>query len=200
MAYGGGDVSQWASDVLVSKLKLFNFNNSTETGSYPLIRAADRYPSEDWKYIHPHPAAGLEYRPSVEGFFEAFIVRERDFENEQPFLKLFPHLSEYPTKDLWSPRPSKKNLWAYRGRADDIIVFKPGYMCDPTSMEQHVSQHPAVQAVLMAGTGRFQPVFLIERTNDQPISSTEERELIEQLWPIIKGANRAYKIDSRVSK
>lgn len=73
-------------------------------------------------------------------------------------------------------------------------------MCDPTSMEQHVSQHPGVQAVLMAGTGRFQPVLLIERTNDQPISSTEERELIEQLWPIIEGANRACKIDSRVSK
>ena len=200
VTYGGGDVSQWSGDALASKVKLFNFNGSTETGSFPLLRPSERYPSEDWKYIHPHPAAGIEFRPSLHGQFEAFIVRNTVFENEQPVFKLFPQLQEYPTKDLWAPHPSKKDLWAYRGRADDTIVFKPGYMCDPVSMEQHVSQHPEVRAVLMAGTGRSQPVLLIERADDRSLSPIAEQDLTEQIWPIIKEANETYKMGTRVSK
>lgn len=49
LAYGGGDVSQWAGDALCPSIRLFNFMGSTETGSFPLLRPSDRYPSEDWK-------------------------------------------------------------------------------------------------------------------------------------------------------
>ena len=200
VTYGGGDVSQWSGDAIASKVKLFNFNGSTETGSFPLLRPSDRFPFKDWKYIHPHPAAGIEFRPSLHGQFEAFIVRNTSFENEQPVFKLFPHLKEYPTKDLWTPHPSQKNLWAYRGRADDTIVFKPGYMCDPIFMEQHVSQHSEVRAALMAGTGRSQPALIIERADDQPSSPTTEQELTERIWPIIDEANQTYKMGCKVSK
>ena len=198
--YGGGDVSQWSGDALASKVKLFNFYGSTETGSFPLLRPSEWYPSEEWKYIHPHPAAGIEFRPSLHGHFEAFIVRNAVFENEQPVFKLFPQLQEYPTKDLWAPHPSKEGLWAYRGRADDTIVFKPGYMCNPIFMEQHVSQHPEVRAVLMAGTGRSQPVLVIERADDRSLSLVAEQDLTEQIWPLVEEANGTYKMGARVSK
>ncbi len=200
VTYGGGDVSQWSGDALTHKVKLFNFNGSTETGGFPLLRPRDVYPSEDWKYIQPHPAAGLEFRPTIHGLFEAFLVRDPVFENEQPVFKLFPHLQEYPTKDLWAPHPSKEGLWTYRGRADDIIVFKTSFMCDPIPMEQQVSCHQDVQAVLMSGTGKFQPALLIERTSEPRHSQDTERELTEQLWPMIEKANQSYKLDSRVSK
>lgn len=200
VTYAGGDVSQWSGDALASKVKLFNFNGSTESGSYPLLRPSDRYPSEDWKYIHPHPAAGIEFRASVHGLFEAFIVRNPDYENEQPVCKIFPHLHEYPTKDLWAPHPTKQELWAYRGRADDTILFKPGYMCDPIPMEQHLSQHPDVRAVLMTGTGRSQPALLIERASEEHLSPTAEQQFTDQLWPIIEEANQRYKMGTRVSK
>ena len=200
VTYGGGDVSQWPGDALASKVKLFNFNGSTETGSFLLFRPPEHLPSEDWKYIHPHPAAGIEFRPSLHGQFEAVIVRNTESENEQPVFKLFPQLKEYPTKDLWTPHPSKKDLWAYRGRADDTVLFKPGYMCDPVSMEQHVSQHPELRAVLMAGTGRSQPALIIELADDQPLSPAAERERTTRIWPIVEEANQTYKMGTRVAK
>ena len=200
VTYGGGDVSQWSGDVLQSRVKLFNFNGSTETGSLPSLRPSGSYPSEDWKYIQPHPAAGIEFQPSIQGLFEAVIIRNQDFEDEQPVFKIFPHLQQYPTKDLWAPHPSRKGVWAYRGRADDIIVFKPGYMCDPIPMEQHVSSHPDVQAVLMVGTGRSQPALIIERTGDQSLDQVTEQELTNRLWPTIEEANQSYKMGTRVLK
>lgn len=96
--------------------------------------------------------------------------------------------------------PLKKDLWAYRGRVDDTILSKQGYMCNQISMEQHVSQHSEVRAVLMAGTGRSQPALIIERAGDQPLSSPAEQEVTEQIWPIIEEANRTYKMGTRVSK
>ena len=200
VVYAGGDISQWSGDALASRVRLFNFNGSTETGSFPLLRLTGQYPSEDWKYICPHPAAGLEFRPSVHGLYEAFIVRNTSFEDEQPVFKIFPDLTEYPTKDLWAPHPSKDGLWAYRGRADDTILFKPGYMCDPTTMEQRIALHPKVGAVVMAGTDRFQPALIIERTDDQSSSPVREQNLTEELWPLIQEANQLYKLGARVNK
>lgn len=200
VTYGGGDVSQWSGDALASKVKLFNFNGSTETAIFPLLRPSGDYPSEDWKYMHPHPAAGLEFRPSTDGLFEAVIIRNTTYEDEQRVFKIFPHLKEYPTKDLWAPHPSKTGLWTYHGRADDTFNTKSGYLCDPIPMEHNVSKHPEVRAILMVGNGRFQPALIIERVDDQPMSPAAEQKLNAELWPLIQEANQKYKWGARVSK
>lgn len=201
VAYGGGDISQFAGDTITTKVRLFSFNGSTETGLYPLLRPSGTFPAEDWKYIHPHPAGGLEFRPRPHGVYEAFIVRNPDFEQEQPVFKIFPHLQEFATQDLFTPHPSKPNLWTYHGRADDIIVFKTTMQTNPTAMEQHVGHHPQVQGAIMAGTGRFQPCLLIELgTSPDSPSPARAAELIEELWPIVEQANQTYQIDSRISK
>ena len=200
VAYGGGDISELAGDAFASRCRLFNFNGSTETASYPILRSSGRYPFEDWKYIHPHPKIGLEFRPSIQGLFEAVMVKHSAFEEEQPVFKIFPHLEEYPTKDLFAPHPTKPNLWAFQSRADDTIVFKPGYMCNPLTFEQHMSQHPDVQVVLMAGTGRFQPALLIELASKGSLSTLSNQERTRQLWPIIEEANKMYKTGARVSR
>lgn len=200
IVYGGGDVSQLAGSAMASRSQVFNFNGSTETGCFPILRPSGKYPSEDWKYLHLHPAAGIEFRPSVNGLFEAFIIRNTKFEDEQPVFKIFPQIKEYPTKDLWMPHPSKPNLWAYHGRADDIIVFGPGYMCNPIAMEQHVAHHPKIRAALMAGTGRSQPALLVEPANDHPLSPAEKHDFVEEIYPAVKEANQGYKLGARVSK
>lgn len=119
---------------------------------------------------------------------------------EQPVSNLFPQLNEYPTKDLFAPHPSKLDLWTHRGRLDDSILFKPGYMCDPVTMEQIVSQHKEVGAVLMVGTGRFQPALIIEREDSTSASPATEQELTERIWPTVEEANQKYKIGARVLK
>lgn len=118
VVYGGGDVSQSLGDAMAPKVQLFNFNGSTETGSFPLLRPSDNFPSQDWKYILPHPAAGLEFRPSAHGLYEVFIVKNKVYEDEQPVFKIFPHFEEFPTKDLFAPHPTKPGLWTYRGRSN----------------------------------------------------------------------------------
>lgn len=170
---GGGDVSLATGDAFASRYRLFNLNGSTETGSYPLLRPSGRYPSEDWKYICPHPDAGLEVRPREKGVYEVILVRYSSFEQEQPIFKIFPHLKEYSTKDLFTPHPTKANLWTFQSRTDDTIVFKSGSMCSPIAMEQHALQHLDVEAVLMTGTGRYQPALLIELKSEASLSGLE---------------------------
>lgn len=216
VAYGGGDVSEVSGDAISPHVKLFNFNGSTETGTFPLLRSAGcKYPSEDWKYIHPHPAAGLVFKPHLDGLYEAYIVRNPNIDDEQPVFKIFGQLSEYPTKDLFSPHPSKENLWRHRGRADDTIVLKSGSKVNPIQMEQQVAHHPDVQAVLMVGTGRRVPALLIELA--QPLLSAllppgttgdgneqkrkeEKDDMINRIWPTIEKANSTYPVDSRIEK
>ena len=198
--YGGGNVSQLAGDALALRVRLLNFNASTETGGIPLLRPSGEYQPEDWKFIHPHPSAGLSFRSSSHGLFEAVIIRHIEFEREQPVFKIFPHLQEYPTRDLFEPHPTKPDMWVHRGPADDIIVFQPGFMCNPIEMEQQLSQHSEVREVLMVGTGRYQPALLIERSSNEPLSSNGKHALIQQLWPEIEKMNATYKFGARVSK
>ena len=199
ITYGGGDVSQSIGDAIGFRSKVFNFNGSTETGTYPLLRPSGPYPFEDWKYYHPHPAAGLDFRPSTQGLYEAFIVKNANFEDEQPVFKIFPHLLEYRTKDLFIPHPSKPGLWAYKGRADDIIVFKSSFLCNPIAMEQRLSVLPEIRMALMVGTGRYQSALLIETEDDRAMTASAKQNFIKQVWPVVEEANQAYPKDARVS-
>lgn len=201
--YGGGSISQSAGDAFSAKTQIFNMNGSTETTVFPTICQSGRWPSEDWSYINPHPDAGIEFRAAAAadgGVFEAIIVRNAKSGDEQPVFKIFPDLTEYPTKDLFVPHPLKPNLWKHQGRKDDTIVFKAGYMCNPVALEQRVSQHPEVRAALMTGTGRFQPALLIEPADDQRLSTEAKKALVERLWPVVQEANDSYKLGARISK
>lgn len=199
--YAGGDVSQKLGDVLTSKLKFFNHNGSTEMGMYPLLRQEGEWAGEDWRYITPHPAAGLEFRHRFDNVYEAYVVRNPNDDEEQPIFKLQPELHEYRVGDLFSPHPSKPGLWAYHARADDMIVFLNGAKIDPIAMEQQVCIHPEVSAALMAGTGRSQVSLLVELVAaDQVLSPLERAQTIDRLWPTIKDMNHIYQTDSRLAK
>ncbi|KAL8721901.1 MAG: hypothetical protein Q9225_001497 [Loekoesia sp. 1 TL-2023] len=200
ICYGGGDVSPWVGEKIASKVQLFNFYGSTETGNIPLIRPTGKYAHGDWKCIRPHPAAGMDFRASLDGQYESVIIKNTVQEDEQPVFKLFPNLHEYLTRDLWKPHPSIADSWLYHGRADNVIVFKPGNKCDPITMEHHVAQHPDIKGVLMAGTGRSQPALVIERAEEQHLSPAKQEEFTAQLWSLIQEANQKYKLSARVSQ
>ena len=46
-AYGGGDVSQAAGEMITAKMQLFSFNGSTESALFPLLRSSGKFPAED---------------------------------------------------------------------------------------------------------------------------------------------------------
>lgn len=199
--YGGGSVSQEAGDVLMNKVKLFNANGSTELGIYPTLEAEEIWCPHDWKYILPHPAAGLEFRHQSDNTYEAFVRRNPDPELVQPVFKIYPQLHEYPVRDLFSPHPSKPGLWEYRGRADNMIISLTGRKTNPTTMETHVANHPEVREVLMIGTRRSHTGLLIEpMINNRSRPHAETVELTDRLWPIVQEINQLYPTDSRIKK
>ena len=199
--YGGGDLFQDVGDILTNRIKFFNINGSTETGICPSLEVDGSRCAQDWKYMTPHPAAGLEFRHHSDSTYEAFVIRNSDPELVQPVFKVHPELDEYSVRDLFSPHPSKPGLWQYHCRADDMIISLSGMKTNPTAMEQHIASHPEVHAVLMTGMGRPYAGLLIEpMTNDQLPSTAETAELIERLWPVVQEINQLYPTDSRISK
>lgn len=113
---------------------------------------------------------------------------------------------EYRTKDLFQPHPSIPDAWCWRARADDIIVFLNGEKTNPVSMEQYlVARMPGVVAgALVFGTRRFQAALLIELAASQvagePLSTAQQAELVERIWPSIQEANESAPAHARIEK
>ncbi|KAF7869952.1 hypothetical protein EAF04_004736 [Stromatinia cepivora] len=155
LLYGGGDVSQVTGDKISKRLKLSMIIGSTESGAYPAVFPSDKWPSDDWKYFHFNPNAGIKLRAHSDDRYEAVLIRNPDPEKVQPIFSVFPSLNEWETHDLYAPRPSIPDLWLYSGRSDDILVLLTGEKTNPVSMEQHISHYLEVRAALVVGAHRF---------------------------------------------
>ncbi|KAJ9624372.1 hypothetical protein H2204_010825 [Knufia peltigerae] len=189
MFYSGGTLSQSVGDKISEKMKFFSIIGTTETGLFPTIYPADQWPTAEWKHFQFNPDYRFEFQNASEGEYEAVIARHPDSDKEQPVFKVFPNLKEYRTGDLYVPHPSKPNLWHYRGRGDDIIVFLTGEKTNPTTMEQMISSHPKVKSVLVLGSMRFQAALLVEPEDAEALSVAERAGFIEEIWPTIQAAN-----------
>ena len=88
------------------------------------------------------------------------MVKSKDAEDVQPVFKLFPHLNEWHSKDVFSPAGPRG--WIYRSRMDDMLSFSCGIQFNPVAYEEKVREHPDVVAALMFGDGRAFPVLLVE--------------------------------------
>ena len=85
-------------------------DGSTEIGSVPYLYTD----SNDWDYLEFHLAFKVRMEPAIDGTSE-FIV-DRDVEADQyrgiggTLLREF---TEFRSKDLFMPHPSKQNLWRF---------------------------------------------------------------------------------------
>ena len=204
LLWAGGDVSTSAGNAISSKVKLFTTCGSTEMGMWPAIRPSGPWPSTQWKFMRIHPAANLDFRHRSGDLYEAFICRNPDPEQEQPIFKVFPHEQEFSSGDLFSPvkddnnesddypsSSSENQLWQYRGRADDMQVFRSGEKYHPVSVEQHIATNCAdVQEGLMVGTGRPQAALLLEmKPGKEPRDKKQQEEFLDRIWPVVEEAN-----------
>ncbi|KAL8994171.1 MAG: hypothetical protein Q9169_005790 [Polycauliona sp. 2 TL-2023] len=204
LLYCGGDLPQSIGDIVASKIKLVNQFGATELGLTPNILSAHRRDLEDWKYVQFHPKLGFEMRPVADDTFELFAVRSTELRETQPTFTIFPDTQEYGSRDLFvrHPSPTKKDLWKWKARADDIIVFLNGEKTNPISMEQHIiSSNPVVLGALVFGAQRFQAGLLIEVIADAKArTSTERAIIIEKIWPTITDANRDAPSHARITR
>jgi acyl-coenzyme A synthetase/AMP-(fatty) acid ligase len=150
--------------------------------------------------------ANLQYRKTIDDLYEGVIVRNQNEDDVQPVFKLYPHLQEYPTKDLSSPHPDHPDLWTYRGRADDMIDLASGTI-NPTSMDHAISAHPEVRDGLMVPVGKYsrehfasKTGLLVEMKATEPLSVGDRQEIIDQVWKLVEEANEKYRAEARIAK
>ncbi|KAK6598613.1 nonribosomal peptide synthetase [Botrytis cinerea] len=201
VVYSGGDLPLGCGNIVASRVKVINFYGSTEGASLPLVSLTEDMAREDWKYLHIHPNAGVEFRPYNDTVYELFIVREKNFENHQPIFKTFPDLQEYQTRDLFVPHSSKPNRWSHYGRSDDIIVLVNGEKTYPVPTEQHIlSSHHEISGVIVAGSQRFQTSLLLEVTSKEELTPSRKLTIVEAIWPSIEKANTTCPTHARIAR
>lgn len=202
--YAGGDLPQAIGDKIAAKMPIRNNHGASEFGLIAELLAPEMT-NKDWHYVLPHPDLGLIFEEVTPGMFEMIVKKDPKYEKYQLPFTIGPALTgleEYRTRDLFVKHPSIPNCWAWKARADDIIVFLNGEKTNPVSMEHHVVAHNAdVTAALVFGMQRFQAGLLVETSSKLgKLSEEEAAAFIETIWPSIEEANKVTPAHARVEK
>ena len=200
----GGDLPQPIGDVVAEKVRLHCQYGASEIGIAPQLLHPELQRS-DWHYIQLHSCLGAEFQYLTEDLFELVVKHNGENLPTQPTFSQLPELyklHEYRTRDLFSPHPRLGDLWQWRARADDIIVFLNGEKTNPISMEQSIAaKNQQVAAALVIGAQRFQAALLIEPKDKEKIWAPEERaKFIEIIWPSVQEANKLSPAHAQVEK
>ncbi|PQE16628.1 NRPS-like enzyme protein [Rutstroemia sp. NJR-2017a BBW] len=206
--YIGGDLPQDLGDRVAAKVYLRCLWGATETGIVPQLLPSKLLPSGAssrnlWRYIQFHPCVGAVFEKTTDEIYELVVRREKALANMQPCFTVpgMQQLEEYRTKDLFEPHPEIQDLWCWRARSDDIIVFLNGEKTNPISMEQHImASNPEVSGALVIGAQRFQAALLIEPASENPLTTAEQAALIERIWPSIEESNHSAPAHARIEK
>ena len=182
------------ADKIKAKVNLYAAYGATECGILPLAVENEEHP----EWMNFHPMIGATFRHNSEDLYELVIVRDPKIQSIQVIFHIFPELSEWPSKDMFSKHPTK-DLWRYRGRRDDIIIMANGLKINPIPMEGTVMSHPQVICALLVGTDHIKTAWLIE-PKEPPTSVTDKNKLIEDIWPFIEKASQDAPAQGHISK
>ncbi|KAH8682761.1 hypothetical protein BGZ60DRAFT_398693 [Tricladium varicosporioides] len=210
--YSGAMMPQEVGDIISKKVHLIGIYGSTEA----ISTTHNILPTEDWDYIHSNPnLSNVQFEKRGDDLFEPVYIKHPD-----PALRLhqgvfwsFPHLDRWPMGDLFSPHPTKKNLWKYVCRADDLLVMASGYNYLPTFFEQAVlGKDPRIKSATIYGTGKRHLAVIIDLVKPPPFSYFENRHkllknaptslltktgaasdapdpIIDEIWPVVQAVN-----------
>ena len=196
LIYAGGSLPYKVGNEVSSKTRLIQLNGSTEIGLPPL----EPCDSRDWDYVRYSPFAGNDFRyVGVDDLYEHFIVRNKELDLFQGVFSTFPDIHEYSLKDLYEKHPTKPDLWRFRGRLDDVIVFSNAEKVNPVDMEGMISAHPLIRSAIVGGYGKFQSCLLVEPVNCSA-TPKDEVKLLDDIWPTIELANQNCPSYGRIMK
>jgi thioester reductase-like protein/aryl carrier-like protein len=159
VSFGGGPLSQTAGDALWQQTKVHPLLGSTETNTMPELVPVSK---DEWQYHNFHPSLGVEFRQHHDELHELVTLRHSSWQKYQPIFWTFPDLEEYHMKDLYEQHPDKPNLWAYRGRIDDIVVLSNGEKFSPAEAEIVIANDLEFKSALIIGSGHDQAALLVE--------------------------------------
>ncbi|KAI1094916.1 male sterility protein-domain-containing protein [Rostrohypoxylon terebratum] len=167
--YGGGPLPKGAAELINTETRLNVCYGSTECGMLP-TGIGD---PENLNYIKTSPATGCEFRHFSGDLHELFIVRNPALEKYQGVFGTFPGLNEWSMKDIFLKHPTKEDLWLYKGRVDDTIVFSTGEKLNPLDAENVI---------------------------EPPTSDAQKEELLAALWPSVQAANEEIPSHGRIHR
>lgn len=203
VAFGGGNLNREAGNRIANNgTSLMNLIGATEFAPFPTYARND--PSM-WQYfIYLPDIMGCEFRKQGdEEVYEMVFVRQKQNQHPHPGLQgifyTFPELNEWSTRDLYRPHPTKEHYWIYHGRADNIIVFSSGEKLNPVTIEEIVSDHPSLKGAIVVGSERFQAGLFIE-PRVHPKTKEEEKDLLDNVWPLVEKANMETVAHGRINR
>ncbi|KAL8822839.1 MAG: hypothetical protein Q9191_006436 [Dirinaria sp. TL-2023a] len=194
MFTAGGPLSQSAGDLISSVTSVCQLYGSTETAQIPMLVPLPG----DWAYMEFHPAVKLEMRSvdSEENICELVHYMDATTEKVTALNYNIPGATEYATRDLFIPHPTKPGLWRFHGRIDDILVLSNGEKFFPVPMETKLSGHPSLSGTLVVGQGRFQAALLLE----PKVAVTDVASFIDEIWPFVEESNSLLPSQGRITR
>lgn len=185
LCYTGAPFSSAAGKQLVEVTELCSLYGSTEAFQVPQLVPS----KEDWAYMEWNPNFKLEMQPSEDeiGASEMVLFTDNSTERMSALNHNLPGTTEWRTKDLFLPHPTKPDLWSYFGRRDDIVVLSNSEKFNPVFMELNIQGHPLLAGALVVGQGRVRASLLVE---PKPSVQGEARgSLIGEIGSKVEEAN-----------
>ncbi|KAF2171432.1 hypothetical protein M409DRAFT_63707 [Zasmidium cellare ATCC 36951] len=176
----GGPVSPDIASKVNDVIRILNLTGTTE-GLFIGNLVVNR---QDWLWFAFHPWSGFEFKEIEPDTYEHWVHRNEHWELFQGIFQTFPEKDSVNLKDLYVKHPTKPNLWAFKGRSDDVVVLSNGYKISPLSLEAFISTHPAIDSCLVIGSGKRQAGLLIE------LRDPTERDigLFDSIWATVEKA------------
>ncbi|KAF9770435.1 hypothetical protein IL306_012028 [Fusarium sp. DS 682] len=200
LIFGGGNLPTKAGNILTERGVILR-NTISSTELFPCVPYCPQDPKL-WQYfVYNDELMGIEWRRHDSNEYELVIRRKGPEPGVQATFYNFPELDEWRTSDIYSPHPTLKDHWLYKGRADDVIVFSNGEKLNPVTIEGIVSGHPLVKAALVVGQDMFQAALIIEPVPEaQPKDEAEAKALLDKIWPVIEKANAETVAHGRIAR
>ncbi|KAJ5645675.1 transferase family protein [Penicillium longicatenatum] len=177
----GGPVSPISASKVNEVVRVLNLTGTTEGLFIGNLKTS----REDWFWFCFHPYSGFEFKELEADTYEHWVHRNEHWPLFQGIFHTFPDKDSINFKDLYMKHPTKPNLWAFKGRSDDLVVLSNGYKISPLETEAFITMHPAINGCLIFGTGKPQAGLLVELKDP----SNKSPELIDSIWQIIQKAN-----------
>ncbi|KEQ58440.1 acetyl-CoA synthetase-like protein [Aureobasidium melanogenum CBS 110374] len=199
IVYGGAPLAAWATRIIASDFNgtVSSALGSTEGGLWLTGSSPD---PADQGYFLIHPFMAPDFQHTGADLYELVIKRTAQSEAYTNFFRCIDKkASEFRTKDLFSPHPTKPGLWKYRCRKDDLVLLSGEVKMYAGAIEEALSAHPAIGAVLVGGQYRSRPFLLVEPAS--PIITNDQKaEFVDEIWPAVQAENEKHHESARLAK
>lgn len=194
--YGGGPLSRNVGHKLSELADVCQMYGSIESGQIQMLIPR----RGDWQYLELNPAEECDMQEVEEGsgLYEMVLHQDERFRGRRTLAHTFPDVKEWRTNDLFTCHPTKRGLWQFHSRTDDLIALGTSAKVFPVPMETTLQGDPNITSALVVGNGRPAVLLIIEPT--EAMKTLSKDEFIDKVWPSIEKANVSVPSQGKISR